>query len=197
MSVQRTRERLAAGWSFAEAVMGKGWEARYPNVAAWQGSYLLAGSPGRWKIELTVSGPPESSSHRMDCVLHAAEVICAPAADKYQVLDEVIQSWRAEHGDDLIARGREAWTRDPQWKTRYPHLAAWIARGKRHCVRIRIDFPHQTSTAKAWFYHKPSDTETVLYEKAFAHVSEERVLASLDQGIADWMAAGHSELAAE
>lgn len=180
--MQDFREKLAQGWTFSEAVMGKGWEAKYPNIANWQGAYSVFGSNGISKISLEAySGPWFHSTSYTLVEKESSE------PDEYRAIDEVIKNWNDEHGEDAILRFKKGWIGETDWEIRYPHIAKWTAGGKRHCIRIKINLVTGKSYAKAWLYDKPSNTETILFERDAENMREHEVLAMLDEGIKNWM----------
>ena len=107
--------------------------------------------------------------------------------DQHQAVDEVIKNWNDEQGEDAILRFKKGWIEEAGWETRYPHIAKWTERGKRHCIRIKINLITGKSYAKAWLYDKPSNMETVLFEQEVKGMAEHKVLEMLDEGIKNWM----------
>ena len=137
-SIEELRARMAQGWTFQEATMGRDWQAKYPHIAGWRGVYSLAGSPGRWRIGL------EAYCHCEWPAFHSTRYklveVESLELDEYQSLDATIAKWSQEHGENGIARLEKGWMHQEGWKSRYPSIAGWIERGKRHCILIEFDW---------------------------------------------------------
>jgi hypothetical protein len=101
-------------------------------------------------------------------------------------MDDAIKEWKDERGPEELQRFKRGWMGEAGWGTSYPHIAGWIERGKRHCIKIEINFVAGTSSVKAWFYDKSSGTEIVLVEKQLGHSMEHKVLSTLDKAIGVW-----------
>ncbi len=188
MSVEEARERLAQGWTFAEAMMGKEWQAKYPNIAAWRGGYCVAGSENRWKISLTAhSGSEYPGFHATSYTLVEAEVACSTEPDRYRAVDDLIATWNAARGPEALLHFQRGWRSEIGWQQRYPHIAEWIARGKRHCIDIKINCVTGQAHAKAWLYDKPSNTETILCDERMQKATEPEILSALNAGIGKWL----------
>lgn len=182
MSIRELKDKLAQGWTYIAATMGKGREKKYPNIAKWHGGYSSYSSDGLIKISLVAI-----SGTRFHTTLYTLVEKEFSGTDENKARDEIKKHCIDEYGEDAILRFQRGWMGEENWESHYPHIAQWINQGKRHCIHININFVTGKSDAKAWLYDKPSDTETVLFEQELDSAVEQEVLQSLDEGIKNWL----------
>src|SRR5687767_14585621 len=110
MNLEEIRTRLSQGWTFDEARMGKGWQARYPNIASWPGGYSLAGTAQKWTITLLAScGSQWNGFHNTTYTLLEADVARIPDIEIYEVIDQTMKTWIETNGLDTILRFKRGW----------------------------------------------------------------------------------------
>lgn len=109
--------------------------------------------------------------------------------DICQAWDSAIKEWETQQPQEKLQRLARGWMGEPDWKVRYPHLARWIAQGKRHCIRIDFDLVDCNASFKAWYYDSSSERETVVIEKQMSVVTEDKVLSTLDTAIGQFVRA--------
>jgi len=193
ISVREVQELMAQGWTFGEARMGKGWQDKYPDLAAWEGGYQLSGSPTeregwlQWTVELHVFSSSRYLGDSTTYVVGRNVFECSRDDPEYQYADAFAKSWWDEHGLDTFESYKSGWSGDPDWEARYPSIHFWLAQGKRHCLSIKTDCVSRKANFKAWHYHKPSNTETVLIEATTGYQSDEQLLQALNSGIQTWI----------
>lgn len=186
MSMSELRERLAAGWTFQEAVMGKDWQEKYSNIARQRCVFGFSGSCGSYRVWLQTTcnlGSPEF--HGVTYILHEMEIV-SWRQDIYAAIDRVIEKWFEQHGSE-IARLQGLWNEETMWRNRYPDFANWIQKGKRCCVDIKINRIAQQTSARVWHYDKPTNTEIVLFERKNQSTPENELLFTIDQAIQKWL----------
>ena len=189
MSSDDLHKKLAQGWSFADAAMGKGWELMYPHIANWKYGYRVSSRDDRWRVKLFVS------ASRSECPgLHGTEytiferfVSRTDFESEYAAVNATIEQWNATHGAEELIRLKAGWMAADNWQERYPHIYNWIRQSKRHCVSVAINLVTGESKVKAWLYDKPSNTETVLIERRMEYRTEPEILRILDAGIEVWI----------
>lgn len=158
--------------------------SRYPHLASWRGTRGFAGaSCGRGEITLAYHCSSGHSSHLTSYTVVKKQISSRHRGDIYQAWDSAIREWETQQAQEKIQRLARGWMGETDWKARYPHIASWVGRGKRHCIRIEFDLVDCKSSFKVWFYDSSSNTESVLIEKQMSSVSEEEVLSALDVAI--------------
>ncbi len=184
--ISELHEKIDAGWTFAEARMGKGWQEKYPNIADARCGYGYASSDGSYKIWLeTFCRLGSSGFHSISYTLHEVE-IASSRENIYGEIDKIIKNYLAAGGNEKIAHLKNTWTDEKTWRTRYSHLSRWIDKGKRCCVSVKINCVTHQSSAKAWLYDKPTDTETVIFERKNASLTEQAILQAANEAIGKW-----------
>lgn len=174
------RWRLQVGLEFV-ATSTAAWTLRYPNLAIWPGSR------GRRGTQINMGFVCGSGAHSTDYTVIKKVASGGSRGEIYQAWEDAIKEWKEKKDPEEVQRLGRGWMGEAGWEAKYPHIADWIGRGKRHCFRIDIDFVDCTSSIKAWFYDKPSNTETVLIERQMDTVSEDEVLSVLDATIGAWL----------
>lgn len=183
--------RLQLGLQFV-ATSTAAWRSRYPHLASWPGGSGRQGPRGGpTQINMTFcchSG--HQGAHLTYYTVIKKVVFGGTRGEIYQAKDDAIKEWKDQQDPEKIQRLARGWMGEAGWEARYPHIADWIGRGKRHCIRVDIDLVDCTSSIKAWLYYKPSDTETVLIERRMDGVSEDEVLSVLNAAIGAWVRDG-------
>jgi hypothetical protein len=179
-TIQDIHDRMARGWSLGDAARGKGWEQRLPHWASWPGSVEIRGYEAGSLVSLGLHIPP------VELVVHQ-EVVGADRQHLDATIDRVIRDWIATNGTDRLEALKAGWAAQEDWHVRYPSLTAWLARGKRFCVRMKFNLVTGVHETKAWHYHKPTNSETLLVESKFVGLSEDAVLSTFDCAIRDWL----------
>lgn len=163
-------------------------KARYPHLAGWPGSRTCSGAHGgRSVIALGLSC--DHGHHRTQYTVVRKPVVTEHTWDIYRAWDAAIKDWQAQQPPDTVKRLMRGWTGEPGWEERYPHIASWLDRGKRHCIRIDIDLVEQRTDTKIWFYNSRSREETVLLDRQMSTVSEHEILPHLEGAISAWVGA--------
>jgi len=190
---------LRVGWKLESSKQSSpAWKARYPHTASWPGGRSIFGARGGpWRITLEIiSGSRFAGFHTTSYTVVEKEISRSTGGGVDQALEDAIKEWKDERGPEQLEQLKKGWMGVSGWEARYPHIAGWIERGKRHCIDIKINFVAGTSSMKAWFYDKTSATEVVLVEKRLGHSIEREVLSTLDEAIGDWTSThrGHRAL---
>jgi hypothetical protein len=194
VSIEDVRERLAQGWSFADATMGKGWESKYPHIAGWQGGYGSCGFGTGTKIWLEAYSvrPDVSGQHTTVYRLVEKVVPSSTQEEAAEAINDAIKKWNNERGAEAILRFKKGWIGQENWESKYPFISNWIKRSKRHCIYVEVNCVTGESQVKAWLYDKPSNKETILFETRRDNLTEPEILKILDVGIETWLRAHDS-----
>lgn len=198
MRIEEIYKLREQGWTLAEITRGKGWQAKYPHLAAFPGSVATGtssdgGSGYIWSITATIRSGFEIRFHSIEYTLIKEKVPALENSSIHAVADEMVRKWMEENGANAIAFYKNGWNREGDWDERYPHIQVWARQGRRHCIEVEINCVTRENHVMAWHYDNPAKKETVIFEAKMKDVSEAEVLRVLDEGIARWRA-GHKHL---